>query len=135
LAEAEVPALAQLDDIGDVIAASVVNVLRSVEGHAMFEALERAGVDLTSAPQDGDAADSVFSGKRIVLTGTLEHFKRLELTQLLEGLGASVGSSIGPKTDLLIAGAKAGSKLAKAETLGIAVWDEARLVEQLAERE
>lgn len=134
LAKADVDQLAELDDIGAVIAASVVNVLHSTEGLAMFEALELAGVDLTSAA-DQRQQDSWFAGKRIVLTGTLEQFKRLELTRLLEGLGASVGSSVGPTTDLLIAGDKAGSKLAKAETLGIAVWDEATLVDQLAGRE
>jgi len=134
LAKADVEQLAKLDDIGEVIAASVVNVLHSTEGLAMFEALELAGVDLTSAT-DQRPQDSWFAGKRIVLTGTLEQFKRLELTDLLERLGASVSSSVGPKTDVLIAGEKAGSKLAKAETLGIAVWDEATLVDQLAGRE
>ena len=72
-----------------------------------------------------------FSDKTIVITGTLENWKREELADQLRALGASVTGSVSAKTDLLIAGEKAGSKLAKAEKLGVEVWDEPTLVERL----
>jgi DNA ligase (NAD+) len=66
-----------------------------------------------------------------VLTGTLDGFSRRELTQRLEGMGARVSGTVSTKTDLVIAGDKAGSKLEKARGLGVEVWDEKRLVEEL----
>jgi DNA ligase (NAD+) len=73
----------------------------------------------------------VFAGKKVVLTGTLEGYDRTTLTELLESLGAKVSGSVSSKTDLVIAGKEAGSKLDKAQELGIQVWDEARLVKEL----
>ena len=70
-------------------------------------------------------------GRIIVLTGTLEHYSRQALTERLESLGAKVTGSVSKKTDLVIAGENAGSKLEKARTLGIDTWDEARLREIL----
>jgi DNA ligase (NAD+) len=75
----------------------------------------------------------VFAGKSIVLTGTLEAFDRVALTEKLEGWGAKVSGSVSARTTLVIAGEKAGSKLEKARELGIEVWDEARLVRVLRE--
>ncbi len=133
LAEASEEEVAQLNDVGDVIARSVAGFFASDSGSTMFKALEAAGVDLTgSSAVEGELANSPFAGKRVVLTGTLEQFDRRGLTEQLEALGATVSSSVSAKTDVVIAGAKAGSKLAKARTLGIEVWDEAALAEQLA---
>ena len=67
----------------------------------------------------------------MVITGTLEHFARSELSEQLEGLGAKVAGSISKRTDILVAGEKAGSKLTKARDLGIEIWDEAKLLEVL----
>jgi DNA ligase (NAD+) len=75
--------------------------------------------------------DSPFLNQKIVLTGTLEHFTRDQLKERLEALGAKVTGSVSKNTDLLIAGASAGSKLAKAQNLGVAVWDEATLRQHL----
>ena len=83
-------------------------------------------VDQTNAP---------LGGKTIVLTGTLESLKRSEAGKRLEALGADVTGSVSKKTDVLVAGEKAGSKLTKAESLGIEIWDEARLLEELAKHE
>jgi len=136
LAAASEAEVSQLNDVGDVIARSVSGFFGSESGAAMFEALEVAGVDLkssqASALPNSLRANSPFAGKRVVLTGTLEQFDRRGLTEQLEALGATVSSSVSVKTDLLIAGAKAGSKLEKARMLGLEVWDEAMLVEQLA---
>ena len=73
-----------------------------------------------------------FAGKTVVLTGTLSGWARSALAEHLESLGAKVSGSVSKKTDLVIAGEKAGSKLAKAESLGVEVWDESRLAEELA---
>jgi len=66
-----------------------------------------------------------------VLTGSLEHSTRPQLAQILESLGAKVSGSVSKNTDIVIAGAKAGSKLTKAQSLGIEVWDEAKTMETL----
>jgi DNA ligase (NAD+) len=81
-------------------------------------------------PQAAEGAPP-FSGKTIVLTGTLELFTRPELAEKLEALGAKVTGSVSKKTDLVIAGANAGSKLDKAKSLGVEVWDESRLLNEL----
>lgn len=97
------------------------------------------GVDLSSRDYKPATAASAakaagpFAGKTIVLTGSLEHFERTKLAELLESLGAKVSGSVSKKTSLVIAGAEAGSKLDKANELGVAVWDEQQLLEALKE--
>lgn len=76
-------------------------------------------------------ANNPFAGKTIVLTGTLEHFTRPELTEKLEAYGAKVSGSVSKNTDFVIAGESAGSKLDKAKKLGVEVWDEKRLIKVL----
>ncbi len=111
--------------------------LHSDAAKKTFDALRAVGVDLTSReytePGAADTPDSPFAGKTIVLTGTLESFQRNELKEKLESLGAKVTGSVSKNTDLVIAGEKAGSKLQKAETLGVEVWDEARLLDALGD--
>ena len=107
--------------------------LHSPAARKTFEDLRGVGVDLTSQDyvEPGKAAaGGPFAGKTIVLTGSLEHFDRTALTELLESRGAKVSSSVSKKTDLVIAGESAGSKLDKARELGIEVWDEARLLRE-----
>jgi len=117
----------------------VAKYLRSAAAGHLFEDLARLGVDLGSkeyrepgkSPAKAGAADSPFAGKTIVLTGTLESFDRPALTEKLEALGAKVTGSVSKKTNLVIAGAEAGSKLDKARELGVEVWDEAKLLREL----
>ena len=130
LADADEADVAELKDVGEVIAHSVAGFFASEAGRAMFESLDAAGLDLDGAGAP-TADDSPIAGKRIVLTGTLEHFDRRGLTEQLEALGATVSSSVSARTDVVIAGAKAGSKLAKARSLGVEVWDEATLADHL----
>lgn len=78
-----------------------------------------------------EIGDSPFAGKTIVLTGKLTQLTRNEAKAKIEELGGTVTGSVSKKTDLVIAGEDAGSKLAKARELGIEVWDEDRLIEQL----
>ncbi|GJM18855.1 MAG: DNA ligase [Phycisphaeraceae bacterium] len=109
--------------------------LHSKAAKRAFDGLRKAGVDLTSRdyrdPGAAAASDSPFAGKTVVLTGTLESFTRPDLTERLEGLGAKVSGSVSAKTDIVIAGDSAGSKLEKARSLGVDVWDEARLLKAL----
>ncbi len=108
--------------------------------HSLFDCLRSLGW----APGDpySDASFRIpsrststfsFAGKTIVLTGTLEHYERTALKDLLKGLGAKVSGSVSSKTSLVIAGESAGSKLDKARELGVEVWDEARLLDALGQ--
>lgn len=121
--------------LGSLTAPLVRTYLHSEAARRTFEELRSVGVDLTSREYKDSpvaaAADTVFSGKTIVLTGTLEGYEREDLKLILEQFGARVSGSVSKNTDLLIAGAKAGSKLEKAEALGVEVWDEARVVREL----
>jgi len=126
--------IADIEDVGPVTAASVRKFLDNPAGRHVIQGLKDAGVDLTEqikTPADTEAGDSPFAGKTIVITGTLENYQRNDLKKILEDLGASVTGSVSKNTDLLIAGDKAGSKLDKAQKLGVAVWDEAKLRENL----
>jgi DNA ligase (NAD+) len=125
-----------LPDFGDVTAGVLHDYLHSKPGRETFRRLAKVGVELGSGihgESPGQDRDSVFAGKTIVLTGTLEQFTREELTERLEALGARVTGSVSRKTDLLIVGADPGSKAAKAAALGIETWDEPRLRRALAD--
>ena len=134
--ESSIEDLQEIDGLGDLTAPTIHAYLHSDQATAAFDGLRSACVDLASKDyiEPGtDQSDSVFAGKTVVLTGTLEQFDRTALKELLESLGAKVSGSVSRNTDLLIAGSKAGSKLAKAESLGIEVWDEARIRSELPE--
>ncbi len=111
--------------------------LHSPAARRTFEALREAGVDLSSreyrdsAERPKTETGGPFAGKTIVLTGALERYEREELRAILEEHGAKVTNSVSNRTDLVIAGAEAGSKLEKARELGVEVWDEARLLASL----
>lgn len=124
-----------LPDFGSVTSETLHKYLQSDAGQEAFNRLHEVGVDLTSHDyrDTSKAIDSPFAGKTIVLTGTLENFERKELSDKLEELGAKVTGSVSKKTDLVIAGEKAGSKLDKARELSIEVWDEQQLLKALGE--
>ncbi len=134
--EASIEQLEALPDFGPITAKLLHEYLHSPAGRETFERLEAAGVSLrsslygTATAASGDGA-SPFAGRTIVLTGTLESFTRPDLTQRLQALGAKVTGSVSARTDLVIAGEEAGSKLEKARALGIEVWDESRLLQEL----
>ena len=147
LLEATAEQLEELPDFGPVTARTVHDYLQSQGGRDAFRRLKEVGVDLTSreyrepttaaagggraAPEAPGAANSPFRGKTIVLTGTLENFEREALKGMLEERGARVSGSVSAKTDLVVAGESAGSKLDKARQLGVEVWDEKRLLAAL----
>jgi DNA ligase (NAD+) len=121
--------------LGKETAPVVHEYLHSKVARHTFDQLRKVGVDLTSkeyAPAGAKPkATGPFAGKTVVLTGGLENFERTELSSKLETLGAKVTGSVSKKTDLVIAGSDAGSKLDKARELGIEVWDEAKLLKAL----
>ena len=134
IAEASVEELVAVDDIGQITAESIKVFTESEAGRQILADLAAAGVDMTSpmiAQDTADKEDTFFSGKTIVITGSFERMGRRELTEILVGYGAKVSGSVSKKTGLLVAGAKAGSKLSKANELGVEVWDEARVFEEL----
>jgi DNA ligase (NAD+) len=125
--------LTLLDDFGEVTAKSVAAWLASDEAKRVFAELAAVGVDLTSRePKPVAAGANAFAGRTFVVTGTLAQFGRTEVTELLERAGAKVAGSVSKKTSVLIAGEEAGSKLTKAQELGVEIWDESRLVTELS---
>ena len=135
LLAASVEELEALPDFGTKTAESLHEHLASPQTRETFQSLAKAGVDLTSHESplsgEGDAQETPFSGKTVVITGTFESHDRKDLTERLERLGAKVTGSVSKNTDLLIAGEKAGSKLSKAQGLGVEIWDESALCSAL----
>ena len=129
LAQAEQEEIASIDSLGMVIAKSLHSYFAQEGTQILLKELEEAGVNLAYLGEKA-AADAVLSGKTVVLTGKLETLTRTQAKEKLLRLGANVAGSVSKKTDLVIAGADAGSKLAKAQELGIEIKDEAWL-EQL----
>jgi len=129
LAQAEQEEIASIDSLGMVIAKSLHSYFAQEGTQILLKELEEAGVNLAYLGEKV-AADAVLSGKTVVLTGKLETLTRTQAKEKLLRLGANVAGSVSKKTDLVIAGAEAGSKLAKAQELGIEIQDEAWL-EQL----
>jgi DNA ligase (NAD+) len=123
--------------LGQDTAPAVHAYLHSAAAQRTFKELRAAGVDLSShdyrEPGRETTGDSPFSGKTVVITGTLERYEREALKGVLEGLGAKVSGSVSGKTDVLIVGAEAGSKLDKARALGVRVMEEPELLKVLAE--
>ncbi|WP_070328813.1 NAD-dependent DNA ligase LigA [Exiguobacterium aurantiacum] len=132
--DASVEALIEIDGIGTKMAESIVLYFEKPEARELVRELDTAGVNLTfKGVKRPVAADAPLAGKTVVLTGKLYEMTRGEAGKRLELLGASVTGSVSKNTDLLVAGEKAGSKLSKAEALGVEVWDESKLLAFLAE--
>ncbi|WP_018932384.1 NAD-dependent DNA ligase LigA [Gracilibacillus lacisalsi] len=135
LQQASFEDLIAIDEIGDKMADSIVHYFEDDQVKQLISELKDLGLNLTyQGPKVNEAAaDSPFSGKTVVLTGKLAIYTRQEAKQQIEALGGNVTGSVSKKTDLLIAGEDAGSKLDKAKKLEVEVWDEAKLQEVLEE--
>ena len=123
--------LTAVPEIGDVIAASVVKELGSEEMQKLIQRLQAAGVNTRQQEPSGGGH---LEGKTFVLTGTLAQMTRNEAQSLIEDLGGKVTSAVSAKTDFVVAGEKAGSKLDKAQALGIAVLNEEQFLDLLEGR-
>ena len=126
LAQADPEEVASIESLGGVIAKSLQTYFETEGSEILLRELKEAGVNLDYKGQTV-VADAALSGLTVVLTGKLERLKRSEAKSKLESLGAKVTGSVSKKTDLVVAGSDAGSKLQKAQELGIEVRDEAWL--------
>ncbi|UQS81828.1 NAD-dependent DNA ligase LigA [Bombilactobacillus folatiphilus] len=132
LMQASKEQIAEIKTLGETIADSVAVYFQNPDVQKLIAELATLKVNLNyQSTASSELVDSPVRNQTIVLTGSLQYYTRPELTRILEDLGAKVTGSVSKKTDLLIAGAKAGSKLTKARQLGIQIWDEAQLREQL----
>lgn len=130
LLTAEADQLAAIRDIGAVIAESVVTWLSVPTNRDLLERLAAAGLTMTfTAPASSE--DNPFFGKTLVFTGTMPTLGRAEAKTMAQDVGAKVSGSVSKKTDYVIAGAEAGSKLEKAQALGVTVLDEAEFLKML----
>ncbi|WP_182101912.1 NAD-dependent DNA ligase LigA [Niallia taxi] len=134
LANATREDLTAINEIGDKMADSIVAFFEQEEAAELIQELKDSGVNMEytgARPVAAEESDSVFAGKTIVLTGKLEQLSRNEAKEQIELLGGKITGSVSKKTDIVIAGEDAGSKLTKAEQLGIEIWDEEKLLEEL----
>lgn len=118
--------LTALDGFGEVIAQNIVSFFLEERNRVQIERLAKAGVNMESTKVK---AGDTFEGKTFVLTGTLPTLKRNEAKELIESLGGKVSSSVSKKTDYVVAGEEAGSKLTKANELGITILTEEQLLQ------
>jgi DNA ligase (NAD+) len=116
--------LGQIPDVGDVIAASLAAWFAEPRNLALVERLRNAGLNFNSSLHTGTHRIQPFSGKTFVLTGTLPSMTRDQATAAIEALGGRVSGSVSGKTHYVVAGDEAGSKLEKAQRLGIPILDQ-----------
>src|SRR5258706_6714669 len=114
-----------IDEVGEVIAQSVAQWFSEERNQKLIERLGRAGLNFRSELYQPRAAAGPLDGKTFVLTGTLPTLKREEAASKIESLGGKVSNSVSKKTDYVVAGEEAGSKLEKAQKLGVKIIDEA----------
>jgi len=130
LQAATVEELSDTEEIGQIIAESVYEYLHGDIGNTIIERLQSVGVTMKSdGPSPEERASGVLAGKSLVVTGTLQNYKRDEIKALIEQHGGRASSAVSKKTDYLVAGEKAGSKLEKAEKLGVKILTEDEFAE------
>ena len=129
LMQADADALLQVNDVGEVIALSIIHFFEESHNREVIGELLAEGVHWPTP--EAVAVNEKVSGKTFVLTGTLPNMGREEAKALLLAQGAKVASSVSKKTDYVVAGAEAGSKLEKAQALGVTIIDEAQMLELL----
>lgn len=133
LKEATVEELTAIHEIGDKMAQSIVDYFANDEVLTLLSRLRDVGVNMTFKGKKVvvEVGSNPFAGKTIVLTGKLTQLTRNEAKEKIEALGGNVAGSVSKKTDLVIAGEDAGSKLEKAQSLNIEIWDENQLIDHL----
>ena len=127
LSQASVEELSQIRDIGQIVAESIREYFLNNDNVKMLETLKNLGINPTYQKKTGK-----LSGRKVVLTGSLSKFSRSEASEILREMGAEVQSSVGKSTDLLVVGENAGSKLEKAKSLNIEIWDEQRFESEIS---
>ncbi|HFD1673138.1 TPA: NAD-dependent DNA ligase LigA [Enterococcus faecium] len=135
LSRSDYESIIALDTIGDIIADSVVTYFSNEEVHELMNELKQAGVNFEYKGLRStqlQEVESPFKEKTVVLTGKLTRLTREEAKETIENLGGKVTGSVSKKTDIVVSGEDAGSKLTKAQELGIEVWTEDQMAEALA---
>ena len=120
--EAPYEELEMIDDIGEITAHSITEFFKQPQTLDLIEKLKQAGVNMEVIKKK--SSDNRFDGKTFVLTGSLENYTRDEATKIIENLGGKTSSSVSKKTDYVLAGEDAGSKLKKAQELGVNIISE-----------
>lgn len=126
--KADVATLARVEMVGEIMAQSVHSFFLQPENIALIEALKQQGLNMSQEKQQEALLASPFAHKTVVVTGTLASMSRQEAKALLASLGAKTPDSVSKSTDWVIAGEKAGSKLTKAQALGIPILDETQFL-------
>lgn len=121
--------LIEVPDVGEIVAAHIFNFFREEHNLAVVNDLREVGIHWPDLEKVADDVELPFEGKTVVLTGSLSQLSRTEAKEALQKLGAKVTGSVSKKTDLVVAGEAAGSKLTKAQEQGIEVWDEQQLID------
>lgn len=129
LMQADVDDLQKIKDIGLITAESIVAFFAEAKNQELIAHLKAFGLQMTT--EEDAIKQSIFTDKTVVLTGTLAQMTRNEAKAILERLGANVSGSVSKKTDLVVYGESAGSKLDKANALGVAVMDEATFIQEV----
>jgi len=132
LRRATLAQLLEVPDVGPIVAESIHSFFAEAHNQEVIDALLAAGFEWPESEGVADAAPLPLAGKTFVLTGTLPTLSRDDAKEMIESLGGKVAGSVSKKTDWVVAGADAGSKLAKAEVLGVPLLDEAGLLALLA---
>ena len=129
LMEADAEKMAEIYDFGGIMAESVEEFFKQPQNREFVERLKAAGVNCVDSEEE--SGDNRFEGKTFVLTGTLENYKRSDAAKIIEGFGGKTSSSVSKKTSYVLAGAEAGSKLTKAQSLGVTVISEEEFEEMI----
>ncbi len=130
LAKASVESLCLVEDMGEVRAQKVYDFFQQEQTRDLIQRLEKSGVNMESL-EDGEMVDDRFAGKTFVLTGTLEKYTRDEAKKIIENFGGKASGSVSKKTDYVLAGEEAGSKLTKAQGLGVTIISEEEFQEMI----
>ena len=129
IANASLEELSEIEDIGPIMAKSIVEFFSEEQTKDLVKKLKLAGVNTEIKLEEN--VDERFSGKIFVLTGSLENYTREEAENIIERFGGNVSSSVSKKTSYVLAGEEAGSKLTKAESLGITILTEKEFMEMI----
>lgn len=128
---AEKQKLLMIKDIGEVMAESIYNFFKSEANLNAINELKTIGLNTKYLNSNSSYKETAFKNKNVLVTGTLVNYKRNEVKDLLENLGANVVSSVSKNLDYLIVGSEPGSKLEKAQKLGITILDEEEFLDLL----
>ena len=129
LSVATIEELSEIDEIGPIMASSIKEFFEQEQTRDLIQKLKDAGVNMEYLQEDG--TDNRFEGKTFVLTGSLENFTRGEAGDIIEKLGGKTSSSVSKKTDYVLAGEDAGSKLVKAQELGVKILSEQEFMDMI----